>query len=45
MLIEAGFGPVVRDLETSRDFYGDALGIRFDVADGGYHHTQALDGA
>ena len=44
ILFVAGFGPIVRDLEARRDLYVRTLGIDFDVADGGYHHTEALGG-
>ena len=45
MLFVAGFGPIVRDVSVSRRLYGDALGIQFKEEDGGYLHTESLDGA
>ncbi len=45
VLFVAGFGPVVGDPGASRNLYCDVLGIPFEVADGGYHHTEALEGA
>ncbi len=45
ILFVAGFGPVVRDLAASRRLYGESLGIRFEEEDGGYLHTEALEGA
>jgi catechol 2,3-dioxygenase-like lactoylglutathione lyase family enzyme len=44
VLFVAGFGPIVRDLETSHHLYVDTLGLQF-VADGDYLHTEDLDGA
>jgi catechol 2,3-dioxygenase-like lactoylglutathione lyase family enzyme len=41
----AGFGPIVRVPAASRRLYGQALGIAFNEEDGGYLHTEALDGA
>lgn len=45
VLFIAGFGPIGRDLEPSRKFYADTLGIPFEQAAGGYLHTGKLDGA
>ena len=45
VLFVAGFGPIVSDLEASRALYVGALGIRFKEMDGGYAHTEDLDGA
>ena len=45
VLFIAGFGPIVRDVETSRDLYGKSFGITFKEEQGGYLHTEALDGA
>jgi catechol 2,3-dioxygenase-like lactoylglutathione lyase family enzyme len=45
VLFIAGFGPVVRDAEPSRKFYGQTLGISFEEEMGGYLHTGKLDGA
>lgn len=41
----AGFGPIDRDIATSRKLYGDALGISFTEESGGYLHTEAVAGA
>jgi len=45
ILFIAGFGPIVRDLDASRNLYGKALGISFKEEEGGYLHTEALHGA
>ena len=45
VLFIAGFGPVVRDQEASRGLYARALGIRFKEEEGGYLHTEAVQGA
>lgn len=45
VLFVAGFGPIVSDLETSRALYVETLGIHFQEMDGGYAHTEQLDGA
>jgi hypothetical protein len=45
VLFIAGFGPVGRDLESSRKLYSHALGISFEEGPGGYLHTGELDGA
>jgi catechol 2,3-dioxygenase-like lactoylglutathione lyase family enzyme len=45
ILFIAGFGPVVRDMEASRELYGENLGIPFKEETGGYLHTEALKGA
>ena len=45
ILFIAGFGPIVRDADTSRRLYGDALDISFKEESGGYLHTDALQGA
>ena len=45
VLFIAGFGPIARDVETSRRLYEDALGITFKVEDGDYRHTEDLAGA
>lgn len=44
VLFVAGFGPIVRDREASRHFYGDDLGIRLDAEADGYLHTEGLAG-
>jgi hypothetical protein len=45
VLFVAGFGPIVREMTTSRKLYGEALGIPFKEESGGYLHTEALQGA
>jgi Glyoxalase-like domain len=45
VLFIAGFGPIVRETATSRKLYGEALGIPFKEENGGYLHTEALQGA
>jgi catechol 2,3-dioxygenase-like lactoylglutathione lyase family enzyme len=44
VLFVAGFGPIVSDLEASRALYVRTLGIRFNEMDGGYAHTEQLEG-
>lgn len=45
VLFIAGFGPIVRDASASRNLYLQALGIGFKEEDGGYLHTEDLNGA
>ena len=45
VLFIAGFGPIVREAAVSRRLYGDALGIAFNEEQGGYLHTEAMNGA
>lgn len=45
VLFIAGFGPIATDIADSQRLYGDALGITFQAEDGGYLHTEQLDGA
>ena len=45
VLFVAGFGPIVREMSTSRKLYSEALGIRFKEESDGYLHTEALQGA
>jgi predicted enzyme related to lactoylglutathione lyase len=45
VLFIAGFGPVVQDTTTARQFYGKVLGIAFKEETGGYLHTESLQGA
>jgi len=40
----AGFGPIVPDVDTSRTFWGDALGIEFEEAAPSYFSTDDLPG-
>jgi hypothetical protein len=41
----ASFAPIVRDKASGRKLYRDSLGIRFKEEDGGYLHTEHLNGA
>lgn len=43
-LFVAGFGPIVQDREASHRFYSEELGIRLNVGDDGYLHTEELAG-
>jgi catechol 2,3-dioxygenase-like lactoylglutathione lyase family enzyme len=45
ILFIAGFGPIVRDVDTSRKLYAKTLDIPFKEEDGGYLHTDGLQGA
>jgi|SRR5580704_3372609 hypothetical protein len=45
ILFIAGFGPIVRDRDSSRKLYAEALDISFKEESGGYLHTNALQGA
>ena len=45
ILFIAGFGPIVRSGDASRNLYQQALGIGFKEEDGGYLHTETLKGA
>jgi hypothetical protein len=45
VLFVAGFGPIVRDRAAGRQLYGETLKIAFKEEQGGYLHTEALDGA
>ena len=40
----AGFGPIVRDTDASRAFWGDGLGIGLEEASPGYWTNDDLDG-
>ncbi len=40
----AGFGPIVPDVDASRPFWGDALGIEFEEAAPSYFATDDLPG-
>lgn len=44
-LFIAGFGPIVTDVQASRNLYGRAFGIPFEEEEGGYLHTEKLGGA
>ena len=45
ILFIAGFGPIVRDIATSRSLYSQTFRIPFKEEEGGYLHTEDLDGA
>ena len=45
VLFITGFGPIDREVATSRALYGDSLGIPFKEDTGGYLYTGALQGA
>lgn len=42
----AGFGPIVRDVEASKQFYLDTLGLSMETSDDtpGYFHSEKIDG-
>lgn len=44
VLFIAGFGPIVSDVQASKRFYTDALGIPFE-GDDSYLHTDELEGS
>jgi hypothetical protein len=44
VLFVAGFGPIVRDRTGARALYGDTLNVSFKEEQGGYLHTEALQG-
>ena len=45
VLFIAGFGRIVREPTASRKLYNQTLGIGFTEENGGYLHTEALQGA
>jgi Glyoxalase/Bleomycin resistance protein/Dioxygenase superfamily len=45
VLFVAGFGPIVRDRAAGRQLYSKTLDIAFKQEQGGYLHTEALEGA
>ncbi len=45
VLFIAGFGPIVREAAASRKLYRQTLAIPFKEEQGGYLHTEALQGA
>ncbi len=45
VLFIAGFGPIVREAAGSRKLYCQTLGIEFKEEEGGYLHTEKLNGA
>ena len=44
VLFIAGFGPITREAAASRKLYSHTLGIPFKEEEGGYLHTEALNG-
>lgn len=44
VLFVTGFGPIVRDQQPSEKFYIERLGLTFNRDEGGYLHTEKLDG-
>src|SRR5690348_5019661 len=44
ILFVAGYGPIITDPQESTTFYRDSLGISFQAEEGGYFHTEALEG-
>jgi glyoxalase/bleomycin resistance protein/dioxygenase superfamily protein len=45
VLFIAGFGPIVRDQKSSRKLYAEDLGLSFKEEEGGYLHTEEVEGA
>jgi catechol 2,3-dioxygenase-like lactoylglutathione lyase family enzyme len=45
VLFIAGFGPIVRNVDASQKLYAKGLQIAFKEENGGYLHTDALQGA
>jgi hypothetical protein len=44
VLFVAGFGPIVQDQNLSEKFYVENLGLSFTREDGGYLHTEQIEG-
>lgn len=45
VLFVTGFGPIVGDRASSKQFYADTLGLAFQEEAGGYLHTEKMEGA
>ena len=45
VLFIAGFGPIVQDQKSSRKLYLENLGLSFQEEEGGYLHTEEVEGA
>src|ERR1043166_4920887 len=45
VLFITGFGPIVRDQESSRKLYVKDLGLSFTEEEGGYLHSEEVEGA
>jgi len=44
VLFVAGFGPIVQDQKRSEKFYVETLGLSFNREEGGYLHTDRIEG-
>jgi hypothetical protein len=44
VLFVAGFGPIVHDHRASREFYAHHLGLALQEDEGGYLHTERIEG-
>ena len=44
VLFIAGFGPIVQNQKASKGLYVDNLGLSFKEMDGGYLHTEEIEG-
>ena len=44
VLFIAGFGPIVQNQKASKELYVDNLGLSFKEMDGGYLHTEEIEG-
>jgi Glyoxalase-like domain len=45
VLFVTGFGPIVRERQASEKFYIETLGLSFNRDEGGYLHTDKIEGA
>lgn len=45
VLFISGFGPIVRDQKSSWKLYGENLGLSFKEEEGGYLHSEEIEGA
>lgn len=45
VLFIAGYGPIITDVDKSRDLYVKALGLPLEEEDNHYFHTGEIDGA
>jgi hypothetical protein len=44
VLFITGFGPIIQDHKLSRKLYIENLGLSFEEGEGGYLHTEKMDG-
>ena len=44
VLFIAGFGPIVQNQKASKELYVDNIGLSFKEMDGGYLHTEEIEG-